>query len=86
MRLVVTDKDGVAVDIPYDLVSVNTDTRLNTIVVSPISNNEDSGGYWETEPYGSREKVNAVFEMLHRAYVDGEKIFGFPMNEEVMIE
>ena len=84
MRLVITDNEGVCVDVPYDMVSVNVCEKTNAILIGSITNNDDFG-YWETEPYDSRTKANAVMGMIHAAYEMDKKIFRFPMNEEVDI-
>ena len=54
-------------------------------MIYEVQNNDADDGYWKAGTYDSRTKANAVMGMLHRAYVDGEKIFRFPMNEEVDI-
>ena len=84
MRLVITDNEGVCVDVPYDMVSVNVCVKTNAILIDSITNNDDFG-YWETEPYDSRTKANAVMGMIHAAYEMDKKIFRLPKNEEVDI-
>ena len=85
MRLVITDDEGILVDIPYEKVCVGIYAKENSILIYEVQNNDADDGYWKAGTYDTRTKANAVMGMLHRAYVDGEKIFRFPKNEEVDI-
>ena len=85
MRLVITDNEGVCVDVPYEQVCVGIYAKENSILIYEVQNNDADDGYWKAGTYDSRTKANAVMGMIHAAYEMDKKIFRLPKNEEVDI-